>query len=162
MTDLVAATKSAEHTRELAGAVAGLLAPSDTILLAGDLGAGKTAFTQGLARALGIAEQVTSPTFTLMHNYTGGRLPLLHVDVYRVGRLQEVVDLGLPELLDDGAAAVIEWGDVAAPALPPDFLEVRIEFGVTDDERRFTFRPVGTRWAQRADALRRVLEGWPA
>jgi tRNA threonylcarbamoyladenosine biosynthesis protein TsaE len=159
---MIASTKSAEHTRDMAGALAALIEPGDTLLLAGDLGAGKTAFTQGLARGLGIEEHVTSPTFTLMHNYTGGRVPLLHVDVYRVGRLQEVVDLGLPELLDEGAAAVIEWGDVAAPTLAPDYLEVRIEFGEGDDDRRFAFRPVGRRWARRAAALEQALQGWPA
>src|SRR5436190_22308416 len=157
-----AVTKSAEDTRELASSIAPLVKGGDTLLLAGDLGAGKTAFTQGLARALGVTQQVTSPTFVLMHTYDGAKFPLLHVDVYRVGRLQEVVDLGLEELIDDGAAAVIEWGDKAAPALPPDYLEVRIEFGGGDDARVFTVRPVGGRWSARAAALELAVSRWVA
>jgi len=153
-------TKSPDDTRELAAAIAPLVQAGDTLLLAGDLGAGKTAFTQGLGRALGVAQHITSPTFVLMHSYEGTAFPLLHVDVYRVDRLQEVVDLGLEELIDDGAAAVIEWGDRAAPALPPDYLEVRIEFGQGDDDRVFTVRPVGGRWAARAAALERAVSRW--
>jgi tRNA threonylcarbamoyladenosine biosynthesis protein TsaE len=153
-------TKSADDTRDLAASMAPLVEKRDTLLLAGDLGAGKTAFTQGLARALGVAQQVTSPTFVLMHTYDGTAFPLLHVDVYRVDRLQEVVDLGLEELIDDGAAAVIEWGDVAAPALPPDYLEIRIGFGEGDDDRIFEVRPVGGRWAARAAQLERAVSRW--
>ena len=155
-------TKSADDTRELASVIAPLVQGGDTVLLAGDLGAGKTAFTQGLCKALGVEDQVTSPTFVLMHSYQGRAFPVLHVDVYRVGRLQEVVDLGLGELLDDGAAAVIEWGDVAAPALPPDYLELRIEFGEGDDDREFVMRTVGARWATRAAALERAVGRWAA
>jgi len=157
---MVLQTKSADDTRELAAAIAPLVEPRDTLLLAGDLGAGKTSFTQGLVRALGVTEQVTSPTFVLMHAYEGSAFPLLHVDVYRVDRLQEVVDLGLEELIDDGAAAVIEWGDVAAPALPPDYLDVRIEFGSGDDDREFFVRPIGGRWAARAALLERAVNRW--
>jgi tRNA threonylcarbamoyladenosine biosynthesis protein TsaE len=158
--NIVLQTKSPDDTRELAAAIAPLVEPRDTLLLAGDLGAGKTAFTQGLARALGVTQQVTSPTFVLMHSYDGVMFPLLHVDVYRVDRLQEVVDLGLEELIDDGAAAVIEWGDVAAPALPPDYLDVTIEFGSGDDDREFVLRPVGGRWAARAAQLERAVNRW--
>ena len=157
---ITAATKSPDDTRELAAAIAALAKPGDTVLLAGDLGAGKTTFTQGFGRALGIGGPITSPTFTLVRHYTDGSIPLLHADVYRVERLQEVIDLGLPELIDEGAVALIEWGDVAAPALAPDFLEIRIEFGEDDDERRFTLRQVGSRWSVRSIALARALERW--
>ena len=160
MNALTVVTKSADHTRELAAALAPLLEPRDTILLAGDLGAGKTTFTQGLGRALGVEQPITSPTFTLMHQYPTATVPLVHADVYRVGRLHEIVDLGLGEMIDDGAIAVIEWGDLAAPTLPPDFLELRIGFGAGDDERTITLRPVGLRWAARLDAVERALEAW--
>jgi tRNA threonylcarbamoyladenosine biosynthesis protein TsaE len=156
-----ARTKSADDTRELGAAVAALATPSDVVLLAGDLGAGKTTFAQGFARGLEVAQRVTSPTFVLMQQYRG-RLPLLHVDVYRLDRVQEVIDLGLPELLvlDDGAVALIEWGDVVAPALTPDFLELRFEYGTTDDERDVRLRLVGPRWAPRRSALQQAVERW--
>ena len=156
---LIATTKSSDDTKELAASIAGLVRPGDTLLLAGDLGAGKTTFTQGFGRALGAEGPITSPTFTLLRHYTEASPPLLHADVYRVDFLQEIVDLGLSELLDEGAVAVIEWGDVAAPVLPPDFLEIRIEF-TDDDGRSFRLRPVGARWAARAGALGRALERW--
>ena len=158
--NVVLATKSADDTREVGAALAGLAASGDMVLLAGDLGAGKTTFTQGFGRGLGVEDRVTSPTFTLVHQYRGGRVPLVHVDVYRIEQLQEVVDLALPELLDDGAVVLIEWGDVAAPVLGADFLEVRIEFGDGDDDRRFRLRTVGPRWAPRAAALARACDSW--
>ena len=122
---ITARTTSVDDTRALAAELAPLTAPGDLILLAGDLGAGKTAFVQGLARGLGVVEQVTSPAFVLARPYAG-RVPLLHLDVYRLDYLQELHDLGITELLDEGGVTVIEWGDVVAPALPADFLEVRI------------------------------------
>ena len=152
-------TRSVDDTRRLAGDLAPLARPGDVILLAGELGAGKTAFVQGFARAMGVDEHVTSPTFTLMHTYAG-RLKLLHVDVYRLDHLQEIVDLGLAELVDEDAVAVIAWGDMAEPVLPADFLEVRIEYGKDDDERAFRLRPVGSAWGARARALDEALEAW--
>ncbi len=154
-------TKSTDDTKALAADVAGLVRPGDILVLAGDLGAGKTAFVQGLARAIGVAGPVTSPTFTLVRTYEG-RLPLVHLDVYRLDHLQEVVDLGLSELLDVGGVTVVEWGDVVEPVLPADFLEVRFEFGDDDDERLVRLRPVGTSWAARAAALARATERWAA
>jgi tRNA threonylcarbamoyladenosine biosynthesis protein TsaE len=155
------ATKSADDTRELAAAFAPLVKGGDILLLAGELGAGKTCFTQGLGRALGVTEQITSPTFTLMRPYDGTTLRLLHCDVYRLDHLQEIVDLGIHELADDDAVAVIEWGDMAEPVLPADFLEVRITYDDdTDDARRFALRPVGGSWANRSVALQRALDRW--
>jgi tRNA threonylcarbamoyladenosine biosynthesis protein TsaE len=168
---LTALTKSADDTRELASQVATLAKPGDVILLAGELGAGKTAFAQGFGRALGVDEPIVSPTFTLVRTYAG-RIPLVHVDVYRLDHLQEVVELGLAELLDEGGVALIEWGDMAAPTLPPDFLEVRLEYGgglddgtadagmEPDDERRISFRIVGPSWAPRQRALHAALSRW--
>jgi tRNA threonylcarbamoyladenosine biosynthesis protein TsaE len=160
---LTAATKSADDTRELASQVATLAKPGDVVLLAGELGAGKTAFAQGFGRALGVDEAIVSPTFTLVRTYAG-RIPLVHVDVYRLDHLQEVVELGLAELLDEGGVALIEWGDMAAPSLPADFMEVRLEYpegdAASDDERRLTFRIVGPSWAPRQRALHAALSPW--
>lgn len=156
---LTARTKSVDDTRALATEVAGLVRPGDLLLLAGDLGAGKTSFVQGFGRALGVEEPITSPTFVLVHAYEG-LLPVTHVDVYRLEHLQELVDLGVAELLDGGGVTLIEWGDAVLPALPSDFLEVRLELGQDDDERVVGLRPVGTAWLARVEALRKVLDRW--
>jgi tRNA threonylcarbamoyladenosine biosynthesis protein TsaE len=145
-------------TQALAARLAPLLRPGDVLLLGGDLGAGKTTFTRGLARALGVNEAVTSPTFTLMHSYpTSGALSLLHADMYRLERIREVEDLGLAELLEEPVLAVIEWGERAAPVLPPDYLEIRFDLTNTEGERRISFRPLGPSWAARRDALHEVV-----
>ena len=154
-----AATTSVDDTRALAAGVAALAAPGDLIVLAGDLGAGKTAFAQGFARGLGVEEPVTSPAFILVHTYEG-RLPLVHLDVYRLETMQELVDLGIAELLDDGAVTLIEWGDAVAPGLPADFLEVRLEAGGGPDDRLFSIRTVGPGWPPRARALKEAVAKW--
>lgn len=157
---LVARTKAVDETRALAAALAELARPGDLLVLAGDLGTGKTAFAQGFARGLGIDEPVTSPTFTLVRSYTG-RLTMHHVDVYRLERLQEALDLDLAQMIDDGGVTLIEWGDVVAPALPPEFLEIRFHYGEGDDDRTMSLRPVGQRWAVRDEALRGVVGADP-
>lgn len=154
-------TKSAEDTRELGAALSAVARPGDVILLSGDLGAGKTTLVQGFARGLGVQEPVVSPTFILVRTYQG-RLSLVHADAYRMDNLDEVTDLDLPELLDDGGVALVEWGDVIAPVLPADFLEIAIEFGEGDDDRRIDVRVVGPTWASRAGALRAALGRWSA
>lgn len=156
---ITAATSSISQTRELAAALAELARPGDLFLLVGDLGAGKTAFTQGFGAALGVQEPITSPTFTLARVYRG-RLELNHLDVYRLAQLDEVLDLGLQELLDGDAVTVIEWGDAIAPALGADYLEVRLGYGADDDDRIVVLRPVGGRWAARTRALTRAVEPW--
>jgi len=170
MTPLQARTSSVDQTRQLAAALAELARPSDLLVLVGDLGAGKTAFTQGFGTGLGIDEQITSPTFALVRSYTG-RLDLYHLDVYRLEQVAEALDLGLSELLDDGSVTVIEWGDAIAPVLPHDYLEVHLRFvseeidaGAPDDAgagtREVELRPVGTRWSARVRALSTVLAPW--
>ncbi|MDQ3569604.1 MAG: tRNA (adenosine(37)-N6)-threonylcarbamoyltransferase complex ATPase subunit type 1 TsaE [Actinomycetota bacterium] len=156
---ITAVTKSADDTRQLGALVAPLALPGDVILLSGDLGAGKTTLAQGFARGLGVEDAVVSPTFTLVRHYQG-RLPLVHCDVYRLDHLQEVLDLGLGEMLDDGAVALVEWGDVAAPGLPPDYLEMRVQLTDTDAERWLAGRAVGLSWLQRVDELRAAVARW--
>lgn len=153
MTALSITCPDAAATQDLAGRLAAVLEPGDLILLEGDLGAGKTTFTQGLARALGVGEAVTSPTFVLMNIYTtAAGFDLVHVDVYRLDRLSEVVDLALPEMLEDGSVVAVEWGERAAAALPGDHLRVRLQ---ADDEgvRTVTLVPEGGSWGRRLPRL---------
>ncbi len=156
---LHARTDCVDATRDVAAEIAALVGPGDVLLLAGELGAGKTAFTQGFGQALGIDEQITSPTFTLARQYEG-RLPLHHIDVYRLERLSEMQDVGIAELLDSGGVLVIEWGDAIAPAMPSDYLEIRFTYGAGDDERDLELRCVGRRWSARERSLRESLETW--
>lgn len=152
------ATSSVESTRALAAAVAGLVRDGDLLVLVGDLGAGKTAFTQGLAGALGVDDPVTSPTFTLANRYEG-RLVVNHLDVYRLGTVEEADDLAIPELLDDGVT-LVEWGDTILAALPAERLDVRITLGAGDDDRDLVLTPVGRAWEERTAALADAVDRW--
>jgi tRNA threonylcarbamoyladenosine biosynthesis protein TsaE len=144
----------------LAAAVAGLLVPGDVVALSGDLGAGKTCFVQGAARALGVTEHVASPTFVLVREYDG-ICPILHVDVYRLDTIGEVLDLGYDELSDPAGIVFVEWGDAVSPLLPESRLEVEIR-ATGDQERRLALRGVGPAWEERADALRAAVGPWVA
>lgn len=156
---LRAQTDCVEATRGLAAAIADLVGPGDLLLLAGELGAGKTAFTQALGAALGIEETITSPTFTLARHYEG-RVALHHIDVYRLERFSELQDIGVPELLDGSGVVVIEWGDAVARSLPNDFLEVRFSYGEGDDDRQIDLDCVGPTWAARERTLIESIEKW--
>ncbi|MEM9200976.1 MAG: tRNA (adenosine(37)-N6)-threonylcarbamoyltransferase complex ATPase subunit type 1 TsaE [Actinomycetota bacterium] len=155
---IVCATQSVEQTQAIAGIIAVLAADGDLLVLVGDLGAGKTHFTQGFARARGVTDPVTSPTFTLANRYEGD-LVINHLDAYRVEELIEAEDLALPELLEDGVT-LIEWGDLIRPALPADLLEVRITLGDGDDDRRIELSAIGTGWSSRLGTLRARLADW--
>jgi tRNA threonylcarbamoyladenosine biosynthesis protein TsaE len=159
---LLATTSAVDETRDLAASLAPLARPGDVLVLAGDLGAGKTAFVQGFGRGLGVADRITSPTFTLVHVYDSGRLPVHHLDVYRLDQLSEALDLGLAEMLEEGGVVLIEWGDAITPLLPHDYLEVRLTFGAGDDDRELTVRPVGPGWAGRTAPLAAALAPWVA
>ncbi len=145
--ELRTATTSVDETRALAGALAGRLGVGDVLVLAGDLGAGKTAFTQGLAAGLGVAGPVTSPTFTIATRYDGHELVLHHLDVYRLDDVAETLDLDLPDLMDSGVT-VIEWGEQIVEALPVERLIVRLAYGEGDDDRLIVFEG-GPVWMSR-------------
>jgi tRNA threonylcarbamoyladenosine biosynthesis protein TsaE len=151
-------TETAAQTRALAATLAELLGPGDLVLLAGELGAGKTTFAQGLAAGLGVDDPVTSPTYTIVQEYTG-RVPVAHVDVYRLDRMQELFDLGYEELVDDARVTMIEWGDVVAHAFPPDHLLVRIEPVPGGEERHIVLEFRG-RWQARRAAVERALAAY--
>jgi tRNA threonylcarbamoyladenosine biosynthesis protein TsaE len=155
---LTVVTRSPAETGALAQRIGGLLRADDVVVLAGELGTGKTVFAKGVARALGVTETVVSPSFTIVREY-GGVLPFVHVDVYRVDRLQELHDLGLDDLLGGGAVVVVEWGDRVGAVLPADRLEIGIELGDDADARVVRIDAVGTGWAARRDALAAVAGG---
>ena len=122
-------SNSVEETIAFAREWAGRLSPNDVVGLVGDLGAGKTHFVKGLLEGLENEEQATSPTFTLVHEYRGGRLPVFHFDFYRINQATELVELGFDEYLEEGGVAVIEWADRFADALPARTRWVRFEIG---------------------------------
>lgn len=154
---LTVSSSSPEETGVLAEILASDAQAGDVLLLVGDLGAGKTAFSKAFGKALGVDEPMTSPTFTLAREYEG-RLRLHHLDVYRLEQMAEVLDLDLPELLDSGGVVLIEWGDAIVPMLPADYLEVRFTFGDGDDDRSIELVAVGDRWASRLGGLLRACQ----
>ena len=156
---LRARTTDVEATRALAASIAALVSPGDVILLSGELGAGKTAFVQGFGSGLGVKEQITSPTFTLAHQYEGA-ITMHHLDVYRLERFAEMDDIGVSELLDGDGVVLIEWGDAVAPVLPRDYLEVTLAYGEGDDDRDLELRCVGSRWTARHRAVSDTLAPW--
>lgn len=158
--ELTAAT--AEDTRAIGAAVAPLLRPGDALALTGELGAGKTTFVQGLVRGLGYAGTVASPTFTLVREYRTDRLTVLHADVYRLDRVQDVLDLGLQEMLEDDGVLLVEWGDVIEELLPPAHLVVELTVPGGSEERSIEIRAVGAGWASRWERLEQALEPWRA
>lgn len=138
-------------TQRVAGRLSTSLQPGDVVLLAGPLGSGKTLFTQGLAAGLGVEEPVVSPSFVLMRQYRSGFIPIVHVDVYRLGSLNEFADLDAFELAEDGVL-VIEWGQAVEAVVPTDHL--RIEFVVEEDGTRVLRLTPGGSWRTRnLDAL---------
>jgi tRNA threonylcarbamoyladenosine biosynthesis protein TsaE len=148
---------SAAETQALAARMGTLLCPGDVVVLSGELGTGKTVFAKGLARALGVVEPVVSPTFTIVHEYSGV-VPFVHVDVYRIDRLQELHDLGFDDLLGADSVTVVEWGDRVGSLLPADRLEVTIALGDAPDARVVVIAAVGSGWAARRDALGAVVD----
>ncbi|MEM1333350.1 MAG: tRNA (adenosine(37)-N6)-threonylcarbamoyltransferase complex ATPase subunit type 1 TsaE [Actinomycetota bacterium] len=175
-------------TRRVAASIAELSRPGDVIVLAGEMGAGKTAFAQGFGKALGVTEPITSPTFTLVHSYDVpeaagfGRCQLHHADLYRLDRTAEVADLALVELAEDRGIVLVEWGDVVDTLLG-DHLAVHLDADTSlldasalddervspatdgaldqfglDAERAISLAPVGSAWAQRWDRLVAAVE----
>ena len=150
MPSLVARTRTPEETRALGVSLAQVFSERDVVLLTGELGAGKTTFVQGVVAGLGSPDHVQSPTFTLIREYTG-RLVVAHVDVYRLERVQDVVDLGLEEIGDGDALLLVEWGDAVQDVLSPDRLQV--SFTTVDtagvDERQIELSAQGQSWDAR-------------
>ena len=158
-------TRTADDTRAAGAALAPFLRPRDVVVLTGELGAGKTTFVQGVAAGLGATEHVASPTFMLVREYVSGRVPLAHVDLYRLDREQDVIDLALDELEDGERVLLVEWGDPVAELLADDRLRVEL-VGIdptgADETRRITLEPSGDTWAERRADIAAAFEGWSA
>lgn len=137
-------TSSEAATTSAGKALAALLRPNDVLLLSGDLGAGKTQLTKGIARGLGVAEPVTSPTFNILLVHHGRDLDLYHVDLYRMERAEELDEIGYFESLEAGGVAVVEWGDKFPDAAPADYLELLLHV-TGDEERAIELVPAGER-----------------
>ena len=120
-------TAGEEQTEALGFRLGQLIQPGAVIAYTGDLGAGKTAFTRGLARGLGIPDRVTSPTFTIVNEYEGGRLPLFHFDMYRLGSSDELFDIGWEDYLARGGVCAVEWSENVADAMPDGTVYVTIQ-----------------------------------
>ena len=135
-------TECEQETEALGERLAGRLVPGAVVAFTGDLGAGKTAFTRGLARGLGIAERVTSPTFTVVNEYEGGRLPLFHFDMYRLGSSDELFDIGWEDYLSRGGVCAVEWSENVSDALGEDTIFVKIRRGASEGQRIVTVKGV--------------------
>ena len=128
-------THSPEETRTLGERLARVLQPGAVVAFTGDLGAGKTAFISGMARGLGIQEPVTSPTFTIVNEYEGGRLPLFHFDMYRLGSADELFHIGWEDYLARGGVCAVEWSENVAEAMEDDALRVDMARGADENSR---------------------------
>lgn len=128
-------TNGEGETEDLGAWLAGRLSPGAVIAFTGDLGAGKTAFTRGLARGLGITDRVTSPTFTIVNEYEGGRMPLFHFDMYRLGSSDELFDIGWEDYLARGGVCAVEWSENIDEALDDRTIRVDIRRGDRDSQR---------------------------
>lgn len=127
--------KDEESTLAFGLELAEKLKPGDIVALTGELGTGKTTLTKSIAEGLGITEMITSPTFTIVQEYTGGRLPLYHFDVYRIGDAEEMYELGYEEYFFGQGICVVEWADQIAELIPEGSIWIRIEYGRFEGER---------------------------
>ena len=145
-----------DKTEELAKVIGEVAKPGDNLVLTGDLGAGKTTLTKGIARGLGIEQMIKSPTYTIIREYDQGRLPLYHMDIYRVAA--SGADLGLDEYFEGEGLSVIEWGNLLEEALPEDYLELILEKSDTDLEYRYVKLQA---YGEQSEAFKqRIVEKW--
>ncbi|MBR6949721.1 MAG: tRNA (adenosine(37)-N6)-threonylcarbamoyltransferase complex ATPase subunit type 1 TsaE [Bacilli bacterium] len=150
--DYKVTTYSEEETIELAQNFESEKFPNMVICLRGDLGSGKTVFTKGFAQALGINEEVTSPTFNIIKEYTTGEMPLYHMDVYRLDGKGE--ELGIEEYFYKGGVTIIEWADMIPEYLPEDRLDIKIKHSSEDEDKRIiTITPYGQEYEDLCEAV---------
>lgn len=145
-------SRSAEETQRIGAKIGGLCAGGDIFLLMGTLGTGKTTLTQGIARGLGIEDYVFSPSFVLVRELQG-RLPLYHIDLYRLDNIEEIAELGLDDYLYGDGVCVVEWAEKGLPVFPDDYLLVELSY-VSETERELRFKPRGERYREFMEKLR--------
>ena len=150
-------TTGPEETRELGRRLAALLGPGDLVVLNGGLGAGKTLFAGGVGQGLGLSGPLPSPTFILVREYRGGRLPLYHLDTYRLDDCADLVDLGYEEYFYGRGVTLVEWGERVVPLLPGERLEIRFSFVPgREEERLVEITAFGERYRKLAAELLQV------
>lgn len=132
-------SESERETEEIGAELADRLTPGTVVAFTGDLGAGKTAFVRGMAKGLGITQRVTSPTFTIVNEYEGGRLPLFHFDMYRLSSEEDLFDIGWEDFLQRGGVCAVEWSETIQKALE-DCIKVEIRRGNSDTQRIISIR----------------------
>ncbi|NLW60662.1 MAG: tRNA (adenosine(37)-N6)-threonylcarbamoyltransferase complex ATPase subunit type 1 TsaE [Firmicutes bacterium] len=145
--NLVVWSASPAETEELGKVLGGILLPGDLFFLSGDLGSGKTLLVRGVTRGLASVEMATSPTFALIHRYEG-KLPLYHLDLYRLSGPEDLAPLALDEIMEEEAAFMIEWGAPVKEILSNTYMEVEFTRGEQAEERILSFHPVGERYRQ--------------
>jgi tRNA threonylcarbamoyladenosine biosynthesis protein TsaE len=150
-------SNSAEETRKIGMKLGKLTASGDVILLVGSLGAGKTCLTQGIARGLSIDEYTASPSFVLVREHRG-KLPLYHIDLYRLDRIEEVAQLGLDDYLYGNGVCVVEWADKGLSVLPEEHLLIEMQI-VSPMKRKLSFMPRGTRYLEMLSKLNSARRG---
>ncbi len=152
---ITATTASEQETHDLGAQLAHLLNPGDVVLLIGGLGAGKTTLVKGIAQGLGCLGEVTSPTFTIRHNYPG-RIDLVHADLWRLERTAELYDLAFEEELEQGSVVVAEWGEAAESLFADQALVIKLDPGESPNERAVSF-VLPESWASRSKELTSVV-----
>lgn len=135
-------TRNEEETMRLGEHLANRLQPGDVVALYGDLGSGKTRLVKGISRGLGVSEAVTSPTFVVVNEHPGGRMPLFHFDFYRIRTIAELDEIGFDEYLDRSGICVVEWADLVRQRLPEHRYDIQCALGADDNERTFTIEKV--------------------
>jgi len=147
-------THSPEQTQKFGVNIGEVALPGDTFLLIGGLGTGKTCLTQGIAWGLDIKEYAVSPSFVLVRELYG-RLPLYHIDLYRLDRIEEILELGLDEYLYGSGVCVVEWAEKGLAALPAEHLLIEISY-LSDTERSFQLKPSGQRYREILEQLKPI------
>jgi len=148
-------TSSPEETLHLGQLLAALLKAGDVVCLCGDLGAGKTLLTKGIAAGLGVTEDVTSPTFTVLQVYEA-KPPIYHFDLYRLEHADELMDIGFDEFVSGSGIAIIEWADKFSDFMPEEYLRIEIMHGATPETRTIQVQPQGNRYESLVEELKKI------